>query len=345
MTPLSGRSRMLVAGLGALAMLLTACNEGRLEPPAAKIDDAAITENRLDAAIREFRFLSALNQTPCGQPIEGESQAAACARFTLSNLIQEELIASYAREQQLEVGAQAITAAIAEIEGQIGADAVADQLAAEGLTPEDLQAFVGRLLLFQEVQRVISDEEITDATIRRSYEERSLEFTQLHAKHILVETQQEALDIARQATPNSFEDLAREFSIEPNVGQSGGDLGEQQAASFDPAFANAAAALEPGEISEPVQTEFGWHVVLLVSADRVPFGQVRDQLLQELAPTVFAEWFDARLLDADIDVNPRYGRMNPQTQLVEPIRTTSTSSPTPSPASTGPVDVGAPPQG
>lgn len=348
MTPLPGRSRTLLAGIAALSFAFAACADGGVSP-AAVVEGTTITQQRLDDAIPEFRFLSALNQAPCGEPVGGESEDAACARFTLSNLIQEELIGSFARENEISVPSDLVTSTIADLEEQVGADALADRLAAQSLTPEDLQRFVGRLLLFQQVQQAVTGREVPEAEVRRAYAERELEFTRMHAKHILVETRQEAAKIARRATPDTFEALAKRFSIEPGVGQSGGDLGDQQASSFDAGFAEAALALEPGEISDPVHTRFGWHVILLVSAERAPFSQVRGQLLQELGPTAFADWFVARFREADIDVNPRYGRLDPQTQLLEPVRTTSTSSPTPSPTPTGPVEAvpgaGASPQG
>lgn len=334
-------------------MLLSACGSGGLGPSAAVVDGTTITQERLDETIPLFRFLSTLNQAPCGTPVgPGDSQAAACARFTLSNMIQEQLVSTYARANGIEVDPETVTTTLNEVETSLGGpEEFARQLEAQGLTEAELEAFARRLLLFTDVQSDVTQREISDAAVRKAYEERELEFTNLHAKHVLLKSEEQAQQVAADATPDNFESLAKRFSIEPSAGQTGGDLGTQQASSFDPKFTAGALALQPGEISEPVQTQFGYHVILLVSAEKVPLDEVRPQLLQELGPTAFSDWFDARLREADIDVNPRYGRINSETGLLEPIRTTSTASPTPAAVPSGPINAttgdpdASPPQG
>jgi len=347
------RVRSLIVVAFASALASSACGGGALQPSAADVDGSTITQQQLDDTIPLFRVLAVLNQAPCGTPVgPGDSQGAACARFTLSNMIQERLVSTYAQQHGIEVDPATVTATIGDVEASLGGpEEFAKQLEAQDVTRAEFEEFARRLLLFTDVQSAVTQQQISDAAVRKAYEERELEFTNLHADHILLKTPEQAQEIADRATPKNFEDLAKRYSIEPGVGQTGGDLGTQQASSFDPKFTAGALALKPGEISEPVQTQFGYHVILLVSAEKVPLEQVRDQLLQELGPTAFADWFDARLRQADIDVNPRYGRMNPETLLLEPIRTTSTASPTPAATPTGPVNAATgdpeapPPQG
>ncbi len=83
------------------------------------------------------------------------------------------------------------------------------------------------------------------------------------ASHILVETEEDAIQlITSLASGADFADLAREFSTGPS-GEAGGDLGWFAEGDMVEPFFNAVAALEPGEVSPPVQTQFGWHVVRL----------------------------------------------------------------------------------
>jgi len=91
----------------------------------------------------------------------------------------------------------------------------------------------------------------------------------LCSSHVLVETEQEALDvIAEIDTGMAFEDAAIEFSIGPS-GPRGGDLGCVQPDQFVPEFSNAAIENGPG-LTPPVQSDFGWHVILVRSIG--PFG-------------------------------------------------------------------------
>jgi hypothetical protein len=105
-------------------------------------------------------------------------------------------------------------------------------------------------------------------------------------------------------------------------------------ATLDPTFANAALALRPGEISQPVQTQTGWHIIELVSATVVPFDQAKSQLIDQQSQPIFNGWLSGALSTADITVNPKYGRLDLTTGDVVPIRSTASgqSSPSPSPS-------------
>ena len=81
------------------------------------------------------------------------------------------------------------------------------------------------------------------------------------AQHILVGQEFEVKDIQKKlADGTPFEDLARDFSTCPS-GKDGGNLGEFGKGMMVPAFEKAAFALMPGEVSEPVRTQFGFHLI------------------------------------------------------------------------------------
>jgi peptidyl-prolyl cis-trans isomerase C len=87
--------------------------------------------------------------------------------------------------------------------------------------------------------------------------------TEYNASHILLETEEDALAvIAALAEGADFAELAQERSVGPS-GPNGGELGWFTAGMMVPDFEAAVFALQPGEVSAPVQTQFGWHVVLL----------------------------------------------------------------------------------
>jgi foldase protein PrsA len=308
----------------ALSVVLAAC--GAAAPPAATVGDDRITDDQLAQDISAFRFLSTINQAPCGQAIDGETAQSACARFTLTTLIQEDLVKGYARDHNITVDRSEVTRSLTDLRSALG-DTLDQQLAAEGLTERDLTDIVGRILLFNQVQKTVAASRVDDAQVRRLYQEQRLQFTQIHAKHILVKTQAQALAIEQQVTANNFGRLAERDSIDTVSGSNGGDLGSLPASRLDATFVQAALALKPGEISEPVHTTFGWHIIRLVSVDVQPLDQVRDQLTGPLQASAFTDWLKEQLGSRRITVNPKYGRFDPSTGNVVPIRSTATGSP------------------
>lgn len=87
---------------------------------------------------------------------------------------------------------------------------------------------------------------------------------EIRASHILVKTQKEAQDLYDEILSGSveFEDAAMEKSLCPS-GQAGGDLGFFGKGMMVKPFEDAAFALEIGELSKPVETQFGWHLIKL----------------------------------------------------------------------------------
>lgn len=83
----------------------------------------------------------------------------------------------------------------------------------------------------------------------------------IKAKHILVKQEHEAQDLLKKiGEGSSFEDLAKDFSLCPSNAD-GGDLGEFGKGSMVPSFEEAAFALGVGDISQPIKTQFGYHLI------------------------------------------------------------------------------------
>lgn len=339
MIPSFSRLSLHVVAL-ALIVALAGCSAesgggGAGSTAAATVNGEQITRTELQGSVPLFEFLASLSQAPCGQPdpASGESADAACARFALGNMIQEEILQQYANANDVSVPADEVSSTIKQLEEQLGGAAELDSLLKQNdVTRPELEAFAQRLLLFQEVQKTVGETGTTDEELRQAYEQNKLQYTQLDTWQILVKTQQEADRIEQQVTPKNFQDLADQYSIDPSVKQNHGDLGTMAASGLVEPYVRAALALQPGQISEPVQSEFGWHIIRLISTDVAPFDQVRDQLVQQSAGQSFQTWFQDRLEGADITVNPRYGRFDAATGQVTPIRSTASGSEPPSPS-------------
>jgi len=137
------------------------------------------------------------------------------------------------------------------------------------------------------IERAVMD--ATDAAaLQAAYEELRAEpdfaIEQVTARHILVETEEAAQEIIAELDAGAdFAELARERSTDP-AAQRGGELGTFRRGSMVPPFENAAFALEPGSYSsEPVQTQFGYHVILVEAKEAIEpsFAEVEEQLRAE----------------------------------------------------------------
>ncbi len=127
---------------------------------------------------------------------------------------------------------------------------------------------------------------------------------EFNAAHILLETEEEAQAMIDQLAEGAdFAELAAEHSIGPS-GPNGGALGWFTAGMMVPEFEEAVFALEPGEVSAPVQTQFGWHIVLL-NETRDQAAPTLEEVGAELEEGLRRARVDARLealtAEADID--------------------------------------------
>jgi parvulin-like peptidyl-prolyl isomerase len=156
-------------------------------------------------------------------------------------------------------------------------------------------------------------------------------------QHILVKTKAEAEKILKQATPQNFTDLAKKYSTDPSAAQNGGDINSPASGLVQP-FVDAVLAAKPGQIIGPVQTQFGWHVIHVISVDVTPFDQAKSAVLATASQPIFASWLRTQVSAAKITVNPRYGMFDTQQNRVVPITNTIGS---PSPAAS-PTQVSSP---
>ncbi len=127
----------------------------------------------------------------------------------------------------------------------------------------------------------------------------------------------------RGATDADFQALAKKDSIDTQSAKNGGALGTTPASKLVAPFAEAAMALKPGQISKPVHTQFGWHVIKLINKQVTPFAQAKSQLVQSQGPSVFNAWLKQQATDQTVNVNPKFGRYEVSSLSVVPITSTT----------------------
>ncbi len=147
-----------------------------------------------------------------------------------------------------------------------------------------------------------------EAAVKKFYDEQVAKLTpveEVRARHILVEGEDEAKKIhARVKGGEDFAKVAIEASKDPGSGKGGGDLGFFSKDRMVPEFAEAAFALKAGEISAPVKSQFGWHIIKLEERRNRPapaFADVKDRLSQALAERAQGELLEKLRKEAKID--------------------------------------------
>lgn len=172
-----------------------------------------------------------------------------------------------------------------------------------------LEAIRQQLLITQFVKDNV-ESKIADADLKARYDKEVAGFTppeELRARHILVKTKEEAEDIIKQLNAGGdFAKLATEKSQDPGSAAKGGDLDYFAAGDMVAPFEEAAQKLQIGEYTkEPVQTQFGFHVIKLEDRrkQKAPdFDQVKDQIRQAMVGEKFAETLANLKKDVKIEI-------------------------------------------
>ncbi len=167
------------------------------------------------------------------------------------------------------------------------------------------------------VQDFLAKQEIGEDSIGARYEElkgSAPTGNEYLSSHILVATEDEALEAIEEigGDPEAFARVATERSTDPGSAANGGSLGWAPAQTFVPEFAEALEALEPGEItSEPVESQFGWHIIYAQDSRAIEFPPLdegrRQQILEQLRGELVAAEVDRLVAEADIEINPALG--------------------------------------
>ncbi|MDA7429954.1 peptidylprolyl isomerase [Primorskyibacter aestuariivivens] len=201
-------------------------------------------------------------------------------------------------------------------------DGILDQLVQQTLLvqagPEDISKRVAialeneqRSLQAAEYMQGIMEEALTEAAVAEEYAtayadgDRGVEF---NASHILVGTEAEAAELAERARGGEdFAELAKAHSTGPS-GPNGGELGWFGEGMMVPEFETAVKAMGVGDVSDPVQTQFGWHVIKLNDtrvAEAPKLEEVRAELEDAVRTKAVDTTLDALKAEADIATEPK----------------------------------------
>ena len=249
----------------------------------ASIDGINITRDEIDRAAEDN--FETLIQVPEAQQAFFLSSLVAIQKIAARNAISEGLANSDAVQQRLAYQKEKILHDIW----------VAEQIHAR-VTENDIRAYF-------------------DTYVAPELAKQNENVEEVQARHILVATQGEAETVIKRLEKGEgFAALAGELSLGPSASR-GGDLGYFLAEEMVQAFSDAAFALQPGELSAPVETEFGWHVIRLEDRRVVPppsFEDLSEQIRAFLEQQERNLFFDELLTSYDFQVYGEETSMLPE---------------------------------
>lgn len=313
-----GASALLVA------LALSACGNIGSPDAAATVNDEDIPRSTL-----EDRYETIAENPQFAQQLEGDEEGALQAQIQaqiLTELIEATLIEQGAADRGVEIEPDDIAEQRTNLADQLGGEEQLQQaIEQQGLSESDVDDLLRDLSYREAVTAdLVGDDEITDDEVSEFFEENPEQFQTAQARHILVDTEEEAEEVLERVEEGEdFAAVAEEVSTDEGSAAQGGDLGEISPGQMVPAFEQAVFEdAEVGEVHGPVESEFGFHVIEVTERDEPELDEVEGEIREQLAAgeefEVFDEWLAQRQEEAEITVNPEFGEWDAESGQVMP---------------------------
>lgn len=195
------------------------------------------------------------------------------------------------------------------IESNGGEEAFDAALSQSGLSREDIEEEVVNYLKI--VKLLESDIEVTDEEITTYFEENKESFSepeQVEASHILVEDEEKANEVKEKLNAGEdFAELAKEYSTDASNAENGGELGFFPQGQMVPEFDEAAFSMKVGDISDPVKTSYGYHIIHVTDKKEAKEATLEDHkedikkaLFDQEIQTKYTTWISEKREKLDI---------------------------------------------
>ncbi len=275
--------------------------QGHYPGSAARVNGVDISYQRFNGFYVEYRNSQGIAVGARGDQLPLLTRLR---QEAMDKIIEQELVRQAALEQGIEVGAEEVETQVEELRSVFDNPvSFAGRLESEGFTEESYRDHVQGMIAATRYLDGIraATAEVSDAELETYYQENKRRLTfpeQVRVRHILLTwkplgMRDDRAAIREQMTPilerarngEDFAELARQHSEDYATARSGGDTGLFRRGQMVPAFEAVAFSLEPGEISDPVETPFGVHILRLeehLQPRLVPLDEVREQLREHV---------------------------------------------------------------
>lgn len=264
-------------------------------PPTATLEPQAAIVNGKPISLEEYERQVAryeASMVAAGQDLgsdEGKQALAQGRQWVLDLMVEQLLIEQSAAEQGISISDETLDATIASLRDEIGDESFNEWLEKEEMTLEEMRERLRSDMTATQMANQIAESVPTVAK-------------HIHARHILVDTMEEAQRIRNQILAGGdFETLARTYSQDISTRDVGGNLGFFPAGILTSAEVEQAAfALEPGQVSEVISSNLGFHIVQVVSSE--PNREIDPESLRLLRDKAVREWLDDLKLSGDVQI-------------------------------------------
>ena len=329
-------SRLLLLPALIVALAAAGCGGGSDKVPddaVAVVDGQTVAKSDFDALIAQARksYKSQKREFPKAGSQEYQTLKNQAVQF----LVQRVEFEQQAEKLDIEVTEKQVDARLEQIKKQyFGGDEkkYAKQLKDQGLSDKQVRADIRAQIVSEEIfNKVTKDAKVDDAAIAKFYEENKAQYSQPESRevrHILVKTRKQALDLAAQLKAGAdFGELAKKFSQDTGSKANGGKLTVSKGQTVAP-FDQTAFLLKNNDISGPVKTEFGYHIIQPLAdakpAKVTPLKEVKESIRQQLQQTkkneAMTKWVDDLKKEYEDDISYAVGFTPP------PAATTGTTT-------------------
>lgn len=208
--------------------------------------------------------VATVNSQPISKSdFDAKLESSPAAASTLQQMVREVLIDQYAKQNNITVGDADITQRENDLKANFPNGSWDEMLKARGLTETDVHNALREQIIIDKA--VGKDVNISEAQIKDYFNKNHAAFDkpdQIRARHVLVADLPTAMKVeAELKAGKNFADVAKQYSIDPGSKDKGGDLGLFRRGQMVPAFDKAAFALPINQISAPVKSPFGYHII------------------------------------------------------------------------------------
>lgn len=289
------RNKLIVISLAFIlifSMFLSGCSSK--EEIVAKVNGEEITESRFED---NFQMQKKMIEAQYGTDVwttemdDGRIFEEVFKEKVLEGLITETVMLQEAEKQGIEVSKKEVDEEVEKLKDLNGGEENFNKsLEQNGITLEYLKESLRKEMILNQYQEdFIENQEISDTEAETHFNENKDAYIQVKVSHILVKTKEEAEEIIKELEAGKdFAELAKEKSIDTGSASNGGVYDFFTKGTMVPEFEEVAFTLEPGKISEPVETTYGYHIIK-VEDKKETFEELKDIVIEDMKYLRFDE--------------------------------------------------------